>query len=49
MNMPFSSIRERARNVITHEKTLVDRFQKRVISLSQGEIADDRVGGMFNA
>lgn len=35
--------------VITHEKTLVDRFQKRVISLSQGEIADDRVGGMFNA
>ena len=30
--------------VVTHEKTLVDRFRKRVISLDQGMIAADRYG-----
>lgn len=30
--------------VVTHEKTLVDRFQKRVISLDQGVIVADRYG-----
>ena len=30
--------------VVTHEKTLVDRFRKRVITLNQGLIAADRYG-----
>ena len=35
--------------VVTHEKTLVDYFQQRVVSLKDGRVVDDRVGGMFNA
>lgn len=35
--------------VVTHEKNLVDYFQQRVVTLNNGKIADDRVGGMFNA
>jgi len=34
--------------VITHDKTLVDRFQKRVVTLSGGVVTGDRVGG-YNA
>ncbi len=33
--------------VITHEKNLVDYFQKRVITLQDGKLIDDKVGGMF--
>ena len=35
--------------VVTHEKTLVDYFQQRVVMISDGEIVSDRIGGMFNA
>ena len=31
--------------VVTHEKDLVDRFGKRVITLDKGEIVSDRTGG----
>lgn len=34
--------------VVTHEQNLVDRYRKRVITISDGEIVDDRIGGMFN-
>ena len=33
--------------VITHEKNLVDHFQQRVVTLGEGHIVDDKVGGMF--
>ena len=33
--------------VVTHDQKLVDYFQKRVITLVDGRIKDDRVGGMF--
>ncbi len=35
--------------VVTHEKTLVDYFQQRVVTIKDGEIVSDRIGGMFNA
>ena len=35
--------------VVTHERSLVDYFQQRVITLRDGKIIDDRVGGMFHA
>ncbi len=35
--------------VVTHEKSLVDYFQQRVVTLKDGKIVDDRVGGMFHA
>ena len=34
--------------VVTHEKSLVDYYKQRVVSLREGLIVDDRVGGMFN-
>lgn len=34
--------------VVTHEKNLVDYYKQRVVSLRDGLIVDDRVGGMFN-
>ena len=34
--------------VVTHEQNLVDKYRKRVITISDGEIVDDRIGGMFN-
>jgi cell division ATP-binding protein FtsE len=34
--------------VVTHERSLVDYFQKRVITLNDGVIESDRIGGMFN-
>lgn len=34
--------------VVTHEKELVDRFQKRVITLKDGIVESDRIGGMYD-
>ena len=34
--------------VVTHEKELVDMFQKRVITLKDGVVESDRIGGMYN-
>lgn len=34
--------------VVTHEKNFVDYFQQRVITIKDGKVADDRVGGMFD-
>lgn len=33
--------------VVTHEKTLVDYFKKRVITISDGHVVGDHIGGMF--
>ena len=34
--------------VVTHEKNLVDYFRQRVVTLREGLLVDDRVGGMFD-
>ncbi|MFA6948321.1 MAG: cell division ATP-binding protein FtsE [Eubacteriales bacterium] len=34
--------------VVTHEKNLVDYFQQRVVTLGDGTIKEDRIGGMFD-
>lgn len=34
--------------VITHEQSIVDAFNKRVITISDGEVVSDRTGGMFD-
>ena len=34
--------------VVTHEKNMVDFFQQRVITLQDGHLVDDKVGGMFS-
>ena len=34
--------------VITHEKSIVDYFNKRVITISDGKVTSDRTGGMFD-
>jgi len=34
--------------VVTHEKTLVDRFKKRVISIRNGHIVNDQIGGEYS-
>ena len=34
--------------VITHEKSIVDYFNKRVVTISEGKITGDRTGGMFD-
>ncbi len=34
--------------IVTHEKSLVDRFEKRVVTIDQGEIVSDQTGGYFN-
>ncbi len=34
--------------VITHEQSIVDAFNKRVITISDGEVVNDRTGGMFD-
>ena len=34
--------------VVTHEKSLVDYYQQRVIMIDGGVVSDDRVGGMFD-
>jgi cell division transport system ATP-binding protein len=33
--------------VVTHEKNLVDYYKQRVVTLKDGLIVEDRVGGMF--
>lgn len=35
--------------VVTHEKQLVDYFCQRVVTIDNGVVVGDRVGGMFNA
>ena len=35
--------------VVTHEKNLVDYYKQRVVSLKDGYIVEDRVGGMFSS
>lgn len=34
--------------VVTHEKHLVDYFNQRVVTIENGAVIGDRVGGMFN-
>ncbi len=34
--------------VVTHEQSLVNKYQKRVITIKDGEIENDRIGGMFD-
>ena len=34
--------------VVTHEKNLVDYYKQRVVSIREGLIVEDRVGGMFS-
>ncbi len=34
--------------VVTHEKTLVDRFTKRVVAISQGKVISDGMDGYYN-
>ncbi len=33
--------------VVTHEKNLVDYFNQRVVTIQDGRIVDDRIGGMY--
>ena len=33
--------------VVTHEKSLVDYYKQRVITIQDGHVSDDHVGGMF--
>ena len=35
--------------VVTHEQSLVNKYQKRVITIGEGGIENDRIGGMANA
>ena len=34
--------------VVTHEKTLVNRFAKRVVAIENGRIISDETGGYYN-
>lgn len=34
--------------VVTHDKAIVDHFNKRVVSLHNGKVSSDRIGGMFD-
>ena len=33
--------------VVTHEKSLVDYYQQRVVTIEHGKVTEDKVGGMF--
>ncbi|MBR7185786.1 MAG: cell division ATP-binding protein FtsE [Clostridia bacterium] len=33
--------------VVTHEKSLVDYYQQRVVTIEHGRVTEDKVGGMF--
>lgn len=33
--------------VVTHEKSLVDYYQQRVVTIDHGRVVEDRIGGMF--
>ncbi len=35
--------------VVTHEKNLVDYFKQRVVTIGEGGVISDTVGGMYNA
>ncbi|HBL85354.1 MAG: cell division ATP-binding protein FtsE [Clostridiales bacterium GWF2_38_85] len=35
--------------VVTHEKSLVDYFKKRVVCINDGRIVSDKIGGMYDA
>jgi len=35
--------------VVTHEKNFVDYFKQRVITIKDGHVVDDKIGGMFDA
>ncbi len=50
MNL-LKKINQRGKTVIvvTHEKNIVDHFRQRVVTLREGRVIDDRVGGMFRA
>ena len=50
MNL-LKNINQRGKTVIvvTHEKNIVDHFRQRVVTLREGRVIDDRVGGMFRA
>ena len=34
--------------VVTHEKELVDRYKKRVVTIEDGRIVSDRIGGSYD-
>ena len=34
--------------VVTHEKSLVNRFSKRVVAIENGRIISDETGGYYN-
>ena len=34
--------------IVTHEKDLVDHYKQRVITISDGSVLNDRIGGMFD-
>lgn len=34
--------------IVTHEKGLVDEFEKRVVVIDQGEVISDQTGGYYN-
>lgn len=54
MSLEIMELLERINNlgktiiVITHEKTLVDRFKKRVVSIKDGSIINDEIGGGYS-
>ena len=33
--------------IVTHEKGLVDEFEKRVVMIDQGEVVSDQTGGYY--
>ena len=34
--------------VVAHEKSLVDFFRQRVVTIKEGHVVDDKIGGMFS-
>ena len=34
--------------VVTHSQSLVDHYKQRVITIEDGEIKSDKIGGMFD-
>ena len=43
----INSVHKKTVLVVTHEKTLVDYFKKRVITISDGRVVGDHRGGMY--
>ena len=43
----INSVHQKTVLVVTHEKTLVDYFKKRVITISDGHVVGDHIGGMY--